>query len=46
MIYKRAGDGRQFVVIAAAGHFGMPDLAFSDQLVAFALPEAHPRDPR
>ena len=46
MIYRRAGDGRQFVVIAAAGHFGFPEQAHSDQLVAFALPESRERDPR
>ncbi len=46
MVYRRPGDGRQFVVIAAAGHFGMPEQAHSDQLVAFALPEPRTRDPR
>jgi len=32
-------DGRQYVVIAAGGHYGMPHEAPGDWLIAFALPE-------
>ena len=32
-------DGRQFIVVAAAGHMFMPPQRSGDHLVAFALPE-------
>lgn len=46
MVYQRPADGRQFVVIAAGGHFGFPEQVHDDRLIAFALPEPQQRDPR
>ena len=39
-------DQRQFVVIAAGGHFGMPQEPTGDYLIAFALParQGSPQD--
>jgi len=42
-IYRSAGDERQFVVIAAGGHFGMPQEPKGDYLIAFALPAQAPQ---
>ena len=36
--YRSGADERQFVVIAAGGHFGMPQEPKGDYLAAFALP--------
>ena len=41
MTYQLPG-GRQYVVVAAGGHWGSPSPA-GDHLIAFALPEADPR---
>jgi len=38
-IYRAPSDDRQFVVIAAGGHFGMPQEPKGDYLIAFALPK-------
>jgi quinoprotein glucose dehydrogenase len=38
MTYQIRPDGRQFVVIAAGGHWGAPNPP-GDHLMAFALPE-------
>jgi len=38
-IYRAGKDQKQYVVIAAGGHFGMPHEPAGDWLVAFALPE-------
>ena len=38
MIYGSSADQRQYVVIAAGGHFGMPQEPRGDYLIAFALP--------
>jgi quinoprotein glucose dehydrogenase len=37
-IYRSSVDQRQYVVIAAGGHFGMPQEPRGDYLIAFALP--------
>jgi len=37
-IYTAPQDGRQYVVIAAGGHWGIPERPTGDHLVAFALP--------
>jgi len=38
-IYRASKDQKQYVVIAAGGHFGMPHEPAGDWLVAFALPD-------
>jgi quinoprotein glucose dehydrogenase len=37
-IYTAPQDGRQYVVIAAGGHWGVPERPTGDHLIAFALP--------
>ena len=41
MTYRSRSDGKQYVVIAVGGHFGMTELGQEpgDYLVAFALPD-------
>ena len=43
MTYRVGPEGRQYVVIAAGGHFplGSPS---DDAIIAYALPEALPAD--
>ena len=38
-VYRSSVDQRQYVVIAAGGHFGMPQEPRGDYLIAFALPQ-------
>jgi glucose dehydrogenase len=38
MTYQVRPDGRQYVVVAAGGHWGAPNPP-GDHLIAFALPE-------
>jgi glucose dehydrogenase len=38
-IYRAAADQKQYVVIAAGGHFGLPHEPPGDWLIAFALPD-------
>ncbi len=38
-IYRAAADQKQYVVIAAGGHWGMPHEPAGDWLIAFALPD-------
>lgn len=44
MTYRSEASGRQFVVIAASGHFAMHD-GQSDAIVAYALPRATRSEP-
>ncbi len=38
-IYTAPQDGRQYVVITAAGHWGIPERPTADYLIAYALPK-------
>jgi len=39
MSYRSKVDQKQYVVIAAGGHYGMPHEPSGDWLMAFALPD-------